>query len=58
MAAQIGTSTDAEQLRQKLHETQHYTLTLSRDTSELLKQLTNLPPPVNHDDQVKKIFTI
>lgn len=52
MVGQLGTSQDTDQLRQKLHEIQHYTHTLSQTTMESLKSLANLPAPSDSADQV------
>jgi len=51
MVGQLGTAQDSEQIRQKLHESQHYTNTLSHETMKLLKTLTNLPSPTDSTEQ-------
>jgi len=51
MVGQLGTPQDTDQLRQKLHEIQHYTHTLSQTTMESLKSLANLPAPPDSADQ-------
>uniref|UniRef100_A0A5S6QGC3 t-SNARE coiled-coil homology domain-containing protein n=1 Tax=Trichuris muris TaxID=70415 RepID=A0A5S6QGC3_TRIMR len=51
MVSQLGTAQDSEQLRQKLHETQHLTHTLSQTTMESLRRLTSLPQPSSLSEQ-------
>ncbi|XP_059145673.1 syntaxin-7-like isoform X2 [Physella acuta] len=41
--SQIGTPQDSDELRQRVHETTHYTNQLAKDTSNSLKALVNLP---------------
>ncbi|XP_012279547.1 syntaxin-12 [Orussus abietinus] len=42
MVSQLGGSTDSQELRSQLHQIQHYTQQLAKDTSAHLKDLTNL----------------
>ncbi|VDP11944.1 unnamed protein product [Soboliphyme baturini] len=51
MVAQLGTQHDSEILRQKLHEMQHNTHTLSQETMEALRNLPALPLPLNNVEQ-------
>lgn len=51
MVAQVGTSSDSEDLRGKLHDIQHYTNQLAKDTSELLKKMQKLPPSGDMTEQ-------
>jgi len=51
MVGQIGTSQDTDQFRQKLHEIQHHTHTMSQTTMESLKSLANLPQPADNAEQ-------
>lgn len=43
MVNQLGTSQDNETLRQTLHQIQHYTNQLARDTNKSLKELAHIP---------------
>lgn len=45
MLTQYGTNSDSMQLRDKLHEVQHYTNQLAKDTNKYMKDLTALPTP-------------
>lgn len=51
MAAQIGTPRDSIDLREKLHQTQHYTNQLAKETTSFLKELAHLPQPPSASDQ-------
>ncbi|RWR99624.1 Syntaxin-7-like protein [Dinothrombium tinctorium] len=42
MVNQLGTPSDSETLRQQLHDTQHYTNQLARDTNSQLKELSQI----------------
>jgi len=44
MITQIGTAQDNQQLQSQLHQIQHYTGQLAKDTSKQLKDLNNYPP--------------
>ena len=44
MITQIGTPQDSNQLQNQLHQIQHYTQQLAKDTSKQLKELNNYPP--------------
>lgn len=43
MVNQLGTPQDSENLRSQLHQIQHYTNQLARDTNKNLKELANIP---------------
>merc|ERR1719334_2360651 len=47
MVAQIGTPQDNPSLRDRLHQIQHYTNQLAKDTGRYLKDLSALPQPDN-----------
>ncbi|KAL3867879.1 hypothetical protein ACJMK2_040725 [Sinanodonta woodiana] len=47
MVGQIGTAQDSEELRNRLHQTTHYTNQLAKDTNSSLKELAHLPGPAN-----------
>ncbi|KAK0062981.1 syntaxin-7-like isoform X1 [Biomphalaria pfeifferi] len=40
---QIGTAQDSDKVRQRVHETTHYTNQLAKETSDYLKKLAHLP---------------
>jgi len=44
MITQIGTPQDSNQLQTQLHQIQHYTQQLAKDSSKQLKELNNYPP--------------
>lgn len=44
MITQIGTPQDNQQLQNQLHQIQHYTGQLAKDTSSQLKELNSYPP--------------
>jgi len=44
MITQIGTAQDNQQLQNQLHQIQHYTGQLAKDTSKQLKELNGFPP--------------
>lgn len=44
MITQIGTPQDSNQLQNQLHQIQHYTQQLAKDSSKQLKELNNYPP--------------
>merc|ERR1712013_590012 len=44
MITQIGTPQDNSQLQNQLHQIQHYTGQLAKDSSKQLKELNNYPP--------------
>jgi len=44
MITQIGTPQDSTQLQNQLHQIQHYTGQLAKDSSKQLKELNNYPP--------------
>ncbi|XP_069701712.1 syntaxin-12 isoform X2 [Periplaneta americana] len=52
MVNQLGTPQDSQDLRNQLHQIQHYTQQLAKDTSANLKDLTGLPLPVSQSEQV------
>ncbi|XP_054153166.1 syntaxin-12-like isoform X2 [Oppia nitens] len=54
MVNQLGTSQDNESLRTNLHEVQHYTNQLARDTNNSLKELAQLPQPTNVSEQKQR----
>ncbi|XP_027199027.1 syntaxin-12-like [Dermatophagoides pteronyssinus] len=43
MVNQLGTPQDSENLRSQLHQIQHYTNQVARDTNKSLKELANIP---------------
>ncbi|XP_065578179.1 syntaxin-12-like [Artemia franciscana] len=49
--SQIGTPSDNQQLRSKLQHLQHYTGQVAKETSKLLKDLSNLPQPSSAGEQ-------
>lgn len=51
MVQQIGTSQDSPNLRDRLHQIQHYTGQLAKDTGRSMKDLSNLPSPPNQSEQ-------
>ncbi|GFT09456.1 syntaxin-7 [Nephila pilipes] len=54
MVNQLGTPQDCESLRAQLHQVQHYTNQLVKDTNNFLKELSLLPNPPNLSDQKKR----
>ena len=44
MITQIGKPQDSNQLQNQLHQIQHYTQQLAKDTSKQLKEMNNYPP--------------
>lgn len=52
MVNQLGTPQDSQELRNQLHQIQHYTQQLSKDTSANLKELTGLFLPAYSSEQV------
>ncbi|CAL1272083.1 unnamed protein product [Larinioides sclopetarius] len=54
MVNQLGTSQDCESLRAQLHQVQHYTNQLVKDTNNHLKELSSLPNPPNFSDQKQR----
>lgn len=51
MVNQLGTPQDSQDLRNQLHQIQHYTQQLVKDTSANLKELTGLPLPASASEQ-------
>lgn len=51
MVSQIGTVQDTPELRDKLHQVQHYSNQLAKETNKYLKDLSSLPQPVIQSDQ-------
>jgi len=51
MVSRIGTNQDNQQLRDKLHNVQHYTGQLAKDTNKLIREISSVPPPDNQSDQ-------
>ncbi|XP_021932117.1 syntaxin-7 isoform X4 [Zootermopsis nevadensis] len=51
MVNQLGTPQDSQELRNQLHQIQHYTQQLAKDTSANLKELTGLPLPSYASEQ-------
>uniref|UniRef100_A0A1B6G005 t-SNARE coiled-coil homology domain-containing protein n=1 Tax=Cuerna arida TaxID=1464854 RepID=A0A1B6G005_9HEMI len=47
----LGTPQDSQELKQQLHQLQHYTQNLVKDTSGNLKDLNSIPPPALVTDQ-------
>jgi len=52
MVNQLGTPQDSQELRNQLHQIQHYTQQLAKDTSAYLKELTGLSLPASSSEQV------
>uniref|UniRef100_A0A0B6YUP9 Syntaxin-7 n=1 Tax=Arion vulgaris TaxID=1028688 RepID=A0A0B6YUP9_9EUPU len=48
---QIGTPQDSDDLRQRVHQTTHYTHQLAKETSQYLKNLAHLPVPSSPSEQ-------
>jgi len=55
MLTQIGTSQDNQQLQNQLHQIQHYTNQLAKDTSKQLKDLNDFPPERSLDPRQWKL---
>jgi len=55
MLTQIGTSQDNQQLQNQLHQIQHYTNQLAKDTSKQLKDLNNFPAERSLDPRQWKL---
>lgn len=53
MVSQLGTPQDSANSRQKLHQIQHYTQQLVKDTSENIKELADIPIPPLEQRQCK-----
>lgn len=51
MVSQIGTQQDSPQLRDKLHQVQHYTNQLAKETSNYIKDISHLSQPASQSDQ-------
>lgn len=51
MVSQLGTPQDSESLRSQLHQVQHYTNQLVKDTNSHLKELSHLPNPLSSSEQ-------
>jgi len=47
IVVQLGTPADNPQLRNQLHQIQHYTGQLAKDTNKTLKDLANLTLPIS-----------
>lgn len=47
----MGTAQDSQDLRQQLHQIQHYTKNLVKDTSTVLKELHSIPMPLISSEQ-------
>jgi syntaxin 7 len=48
---QIGTPQDSDDMRQRVHQTTHYTNQLAKETSQYLKNLAHLPAPSSPSEQ-------
>ncbi|BFZ16667.1 hypothetical protein BsWGS_19706 [Bradybaena similaris] len=48
---QIGTLQDSDDMRQRIHQTTHYTKQLANETSQYLKSLAHLPVPASQSEQ-------
>jgi len=55
MLTQIGTSQDTQQLQNQLHQIQHYTNQLAKDTSKQLRDLNEFPPERSLDPRQWKL---
>nr|CAD7440901.1 unnamed protein product [Timema bartmani] len=51
MVIQLDTPQDTQELRNQLHQIQHYTQQLAKDTSANLKDLSSLPAPMSTSEQ-------
>jgi len=54
MVNQLGTPQDSDQLRSQLHQLQHYTNQLAKDTNAHLKEISALPSSLNDSDRKQK----
>jgi len=54
MVNQLGTTSDTEQLRQQLHNTQHYTNQLSKDTNNLIKEINYIQQTDSSSDHKQR----
>lgn len=54
MVNQLGTPQDCESLRSQLHQVQHYTNQLVKDTNNHLKELPNIPNPSSTSEQKQR----
>ncbi|KAI7690041.1 Syntaxin-12 [Sarcoptes scabiei] len=54
MVNQLGTFQDSENLRSQLHQIQHYTNQLARDTNRNLKELANIPSSQSSSEQKQR----
>lgn len=54
MVNQLGTPQDCESLRSQLHQVQHYTNQLVKDTNNHLKDLSLLPNPTSTSEQKQR----
>lgn len=55
MLTQIGTPQDNQQLQNQLHQIQHYTNQLAKDTSKQLRDLNDFPPEQSLDPRQWKL---
>jgi len=54
MVNQLGTPQDSETLRSQLHEIQHYTNQLAKDTNNSLKEIARMPQPASISEQKQR----
>ena len=54
MVNQLGTPQDCESLRSQLHQVQHYTNQLVKDTNNHLKELPHIPNPTSTSEQKQR----
>ncbi|KAF4521367.1 hypothetical protein B566_EDAN006956 [Ephemera danica] len=51
MVNQLGTTQDSQELKTQLHQIQHYTQQLAKDTNSNLKELNAIPMPTSQSEQ-------
>lgn len=51
LVKQIGTSQDSEELRDKLHQTTHYTNQIAKETNKEMQRLAHIPTPTTPSAQ-------
>ncbi|XP_041358820.1 syntaxin-7-like isoform X2 [Gigantopelta aegis] len=51
LVTQIGTREDSDDIRNRVHQTTHYTNQLAKETNTYLKELAHLQPPSNPSEQ-------
>lgn len=54
MVNQLGTNQESENLRSQLHDLQHYTNQVAKDTNKCLKELGSIPPSIIPSEQKQR----